>query len=553
MKMNVETSENTNLKDLVEKLKLEISSLKTEKDNLRLENSKLTLEKDNLKLENSNLTLEKEELLALIYDQEKAFNDLLKKSLTLKEKYNLHRTKPFVKKNERIKEVVINEVEETIKKDRKPTGRKKGGTNFKNTNLEALVTKIKYEDPIFSEDINVSSLTLVSQKERYVVETIPASISITKIIKRTYKCPKTNKFYYPLSNEVFPGSILTPSFASYIAYHKYELGIPFYHLESHLSNTLKMDISKQLMSVWMKNISYKLEPLFLKMKADLKNNNVKVIYADETTLVVSKKPLEEINRKYSYVYVFSTSFYDKPINIYEFHESRKIDQVSAWLNDYGGYLVCDDYKGYSKLKKNNPNIKLQRCFAHVRRKFTDLLKALPEKERPKTVSYEIVGLINKLFHFEALYRREKLTASVIKENRNKEHLPILNKLKELIFNTAPSPNSLLEKALNYTKNIWSELITYLDYPYLEISNNLAERAVKPFVINRKVFMTSGSYAGAIYTTKLFSIIRTALINNLCVEKYLTYVLENIDELPINELLPYSDKLPKNLRVTIKVR
>ena len=31
MKMNVETSENTNLKDLVEKLKLEISSLKTEK------------------------------------------------------------------------------------------------------------------------------------------------------------------------------------------------------------------------------------------------------------------------------------------------------------------------------------------------------------------------------------------------------------------------------------------------------------------------------------------------------------------------------------------
>ena len=51
--------------------------------------------------------------------------------------------------------------------------------------------------------------------------------------------------------------------------------------------------------------------------------------------------------------------------------------------------------------------------------------------------------------------------------------------------------------------------------------------VKPFVVNRKVFQTSGSEAGAIYTIKLFSIIRTAIINGLDPYRYIKYVLENI--------------------------
>ena len=80
------------------------------------------------------------------------------------------------------------------------------------------------------------------------------------------------------------------------------------------------------------------------------------------------------------------------------------------------------------------------------------------------------------------------------------------------------------------------------YADVEISNNIAERAVKPFVINKKVFMTSGPYAEVRYTTILFSIIRTAGINDLHVENYLTYILDNIDN-----LLPYSEKLPNELK------
>ena len=55
--------------------------------------------------------------------------------------------------------------------------------------------------------------------------------------------------------------------------------------------------------------------------------------------------------------------------------------------------------------------------------------------------------------------------------------------------------------------------------------------VKPFVVNRKAFQTSGSEAGAIYTAKLFSIIRTAIINGLDPYRYIKYVLENMRKSP----------------------
>ena len=71
--------------------------------------------------------------------------------------------------------------------------------------------------------------------------------------------------------------------------------------------------------------------------------------------------------------------------------------------------------------------------------------------------------------------------------------------------------------------------------------NIAERAVQPFVIQRKVFQTSGSYASARHTTKLFSIIQTARANNLDTYQYLNYLLENIKnpEIDVESLLPYS--------------
>lgn len=543
-----------NIEKTLKKIKdLEQQNKELQKSYDELEHSKKELESDYKELKYSKQELQEEFEVAqqIIYELNEKLNDLLKEYENLSEQRKIERIKVFVPKTEVFNPVVINETEEIIKEKKEKTPRKRRAKNFSNFNFEAHVSEVKYERPEESECSTCGgALSLASEKVRYVVESIPATLKVTKIIKQSCKCNKCNKadkkLYYPLSTSLFPGSIMSHSFVSYIAYHKYDLGIPFHRLSGHIKEVIGIDISKQNLANYMAKLANILKPVYEHMKDDLLNNSAKVIHADETTLVVSKRPIKDINRKKSYVYVYTSSFYDNQIAIYDFHETRAIDKTAKWLENYSGVIVCDDFRGYTKLKKLNSNIKLQRCFSHVRRRFMDIVKSLPEVKRTTSQATKILNIIGELFHFESTYKKEKLLISEIKVRRNTDHPLLIKKLEDLIFNHTYKPNSAIEKAVKYTKGVWKDLFTYLDSGYLEISNNIAERAVRPFVINRKVFMTSGSYAGARYTTIIFSIIRTAKLNNLQVSKYLEYVLDNIQTKEIKDLLPYNKNIPKTL-------
>lgn len=501
----------------------------------------------------SSLTKEKDEILKNFYVINKKLNEAVKRIQIYEEKYHIEQTRRFISKSEKINDIVINEPEEIIKEKRKRTTNigKKYKT-LKNI-LKGKETETIYLNP--QEKVcpfcNKELIVASKSEPKYGIEVIPAKIKITKYIKICKKCPacnkQNNKIYYPISSSNIDGSFLTPSLAAYEVYCKYGLGIPFNSFAKHLNNELNVDISKEDIANHMAKVSKILEPVFDKMKEDLLNSESHVLHSDETTLVVSKKDKDNENRKKSYVYVLTSSFYEpNQIRIYDFHESRGIDSISNWISSFNGTVVCDDFKGYDKLVKNNKNITLQRCWAHVRRKYTDILKNVPKNKQRKTLSYEILENIEKIFKLEREYKEKQYTSSKIKECR-KESIPIIKeRLYKLIFKSNPLPNSALYQAIEYTKNCWKDLFTFVDNGLVEVTNNTAERAVKPFVIQRKVFQTSGSYAGARYTTKLFSIVQTCKINNINIQKYFEYVLKNINKEKIEDLLPYSNNIKTNL-------
>ena len=160
--------------------------------------------------------------------------------------------------------------------------------------------------------------------------------------------------------------------------------------------------------------------------------------------------------------------------------------------------------------------------------------------------FVIAGFITRELH--KVTSSHKRIEEIVKQRKSSAYQSIIEELNNYIDLINIDNNELLSKAVNYYNNNKKELYTYLDYGYLDISNNLAERVVKPFVIARKSFLFCKTADGATTTGKLFSIVQTARANGLKSEEYLTYVISNINKKDINDLLPWSNKLPKELLI-----
>ena len=494
---------------------------------------------ERLKAENESL---RAELYAERAEKEKALLALLHE----REKRKIAYARQFLPRTERSSAVVINEAEEIIAEAAKKAPRGPRRRKFEGIDFERYVTETRVlrPDSLTCPECG-KALVKIGEKARYQIEADPINVRVIKLVKETYKCPDCNKrdnrVYCPASEEAFPGTPLTPSLAAYLAYHKYELGVPFHHLERHFSGTLGIPISKQCMADWMAMAAERLGPVYERMKSDLLATLTGVIHADETTLTLSKRA--DPARRKSYVFVYASSFYDeRQIHVYEFNETREIDPESSYLGDFEGWVECDDYAGYDRLRRSRPGVRLQRCWAHARRKFADIVKGMPRNARPRSVAFAVMSEMDRLFEIEGKAHDGKVFGRALMAVREREERPIVERIRALVFGTEAKRGSALEGALNYVRKIWDDLLPYLSEPYLELSNNLAERCVKPFVVARKVFQTSGSEAGARHTVRLFSIIRTAIINGLDPYRYLEYALENVGRKPIEAILPYSKDL-----------
>jgi len=106
-----------------------------------------------------------------------------------------------------------------------------------------------------------------------------------------------------------------------------------------------------------------------------------------------------------------------------------------------------------------------------------------------------------------------------------------------------NPNTLLGKAVRYSLNqhLWLERVL-LD-GRLELSNNRAERSIKPFVIGRKNFLFANTPRGADASAILYSIVETAKENGVNPYDYLTAVFRKAPNMPdggsVDDLFPWT--------------
>ncbi len=148
-------------------------------------------------------------------------------------------------------------------------------------------------------------------------------------------------------------------------------------------------------------------------------------------------------------------------------------------------------------------------------------------------------------------REEKYLPHQIYEERNNEkYLALLDDVKKYAEDISTIEESSLGKAKNYLLNHWKEFITYLEDGHIEMTNNISERAIKPFVIARKNFLFNAICDGAYSSAIIFSLQQTARANLLDSEKYIAKVLElikpNMSDDELDALLPWNISKTYNL-------
>lgn len=306
------------------------------------------------------------------------------------------------------------------------------------------------------------------------------------------------------------------------------------------------------MANWMiRGASDWLSLIYNRLHAELIKKDI--LHADETTLQVLKEEGRTAANK-SYMWLYATGATDIPIFLYDYRTTRASKNPRKMLKGFKGYLNTDGYGGYNDI----PGAKVVGCFAHARRKFTDALKSLPKgSSSTATSAQEGLDYCNRLFDIE------RNLESKTSEERHKERLeqskPVLDEFHLWLVAKKKQtlPKSALGQAITYCLNQWKKLSAFLLDGRLEISNNRAERAIKNFVIGRKNFLFSNTPKGASSSAIIYSIIETAKANKLSPFHYLTYLFEELpnidpnDPEELDELLPWSDSLPKECRVPLK--
>lgn len=123
---------------------------------------------------------------------------------------------------------------------------------------------------------------------------------------------------------------------------------------------------------------------------------------------------------------------------------------------------------------------------------------------------------------------------VLRQQRSRPLLEILKK-DLLSAQAAVLPASALGKAISYTLSLWDKLARFLEYPQLELSNNLAENSMRPIALGRKNWIHVGSQQAGPKVAAILSVIESCRRLKLPVREYLASVLPGLANLPVSRL------------------
>ena len=207
-----------------------------------------------------------------------------------------------------------------------------------------------------------------------------------------------------------------------------------------------------------------------------------------------------------------------------YERDRRHVRPKDFLKGFSGFLHSDGYEAYHKLE----DVISVGCFAHLRRKFVEAAEAAPQNKGSNNLATKAVGDIRKIFALE------KQFAHLSEEERYRKRREIQQPLMEEFFHgfegLVVSEKSALGRAIRYALSQKTYILNLYQDGRLELTNNLAERSIRPFVIGRKNFLFANTPKGAQASAILYSLVETAKETGVNPYDYFVFALSEATKL-----------------------
>ena len=350
------------------------------------------------------------------------------------------------------------------------------------------------------------------------------------------------------------GSTVSPTLAAAIINGKYVNAIPLYRLEQEFKR-YGLAITRQNMANWM----IRLGEEYLSVLYDYLHQKLydyHVIQADETPVLVNYDDRPAGSKSYMWVYRSGYMYPEKQIVLYEYQRTRNASHPREFLKDYSGICVTDGYQVYHTLEKEKEDLTIAGCWVHGRRKFEEVLATIPAEGKKESVAYLVMKQI------QAIYREEGKLKDLPSQERLAQRQVVIQPLVDALFAYLKQKKDQivvkgkLKAAFTYLLNQEKYLRVFLNDGDVPMDNNASERAICGFCIGKKNWevIDIDTINGAKTSAVIYSIAETAKANNLKPYEYFEHLLtvipehmEDTDRSFLEELLPWSPALPKNIR------
>ena len=372
-----------------------------------------------------------------------------------------------------------------------------------------------------SEFCNRCESPMVVGEDRvvYQVVVVPKAYTLVAHHYRTWKCNVCEadvgeqNIITRWENKETDTLIASSFLVADCAVRKYADGLPLYRQEA-IFRREGLPFSRQTISNWLLTYMGLLTPLRQQYNRHLLNSPL--INQDETPVKVIHLP-EPATSKSTFMFVQVGSDEERRIVLYSYIRNRKKGTLDSFTKDYRGHVMTDGLKGYLGIE-NHLN-----CWVHAVRGFKNIVKV----DKKATGALKFISVINRLFEIEKRARRSYDDRDKFLVERKKLASEVFDDLKALMdeSRTQYATRSAMGIAIEYLYTYWDSLTRYIECYEATPDNNIAENAIRPFVLGRKNWLFSNTEGGAEASAFYYSMIETAKLNGINVSDYLWYCLD----------------------------